>query len=645
MTPPLAAPPGLEGAEKARRARAARRGGGGRKRLGGGLLGHGAATGLSASDSWGAPCAGGSMEADNGHADVYDTWDVAQISAEVKQAVMEEADGQLMDRLSQVGRQGAQDMKKLQAQHEQSTEQLQQSVAGFRTAQDSLEVENRQLRQLLMTLSDQLVHITGSGKDAHRHGSVTPSTCATPSGSSAVPTPSALGGLTPLLLRAFSGGSSGMVTPNGSEFGGLPPATPAGEKLSLADSLISGPPGLTPRLPEVPPFPFPSAAQQLPAASAAAPLCLADALGFGSPKKAPPQEPRSAPQTPAPKTPPSRVFPPSPPRHAAPSQLDFEEAAVDAFIFGLTLRVAQAADLGLSMSASGLSVLRIDSIQTGSAAEAWNRQCSSSGSPDRVLRSGDQIVSVNDIGGDVQEFQCTRHAVRVEFAELKRTFQASGGVRSSRGAAAHGLAAGLAAAGLAAASPPASPPPPPPPCAPPAFLAAGVGACEFVPLSPMSLNFGCGSSSGPALAEQQRRPRLLRLLKAKRPGHCGGTPSTSQLPSRATWAGKAPNSRSPQRPSQLPSQRPAEVSSRDSRLLHREDRRVSGLRLSQVGFPGCKPCSDWLALERRMLQLWVPPAMHFPAQSGCLGYANGTEQIGCFSLAELSPFSAGLLAH
>jgi len=517
------------------------------------------------------------MEADNGHADVYDTWDVAQISAEVKQAVMEEADGQLMDRLSQVGRQGAQDMKKLQAQHEQSTEQLQQSVAGFRTAQDSLEVENRQLRQLLMTLSDQLVHITGSGKDGHRHGSVTPSTCATPSGSSAVPTPSALGGLTPLLLRAFSGGSSGMVTPNGSEFGGLPPATPAGEKLSLADSLISGPPGLTPRLPEVPPFPFPSAAQQLPAASAAAPLCLADALGFGSPKKAPPQEPRSAPQTPAPKTPPSRVFPPSPPRHAAPSQLDFEEAAVDAFIFGLTLRVAQAADLGLSMSASGLSVLRIDSIQTGSAAEAWNRQCSSSGSPDRVLRSGDQIVSVNDIGGDVQAM--ARECSRTKLLRLQIVRNSAGGPSKPPAVSAAPVVrqpmvsppASPPPASPPTASPPASPPPPPPPCAPPAFLAAGVpsmppaanvGACEFVPLSPMSLNFGCGAAA-PGLPSQSSSRGLFGppsspppasrppQLPAS-PGIVGGPPPPPSCPPGPPGLAKLPTAAPPSGPPSCP---------------------------------------------------------------------------------------------
>ena len=70
---------------------------------------------------------------------------------------------------------------------------------------------------------------------------------------------------------------------------------------------------------------------------------------------------------------------------------------VDAFVFKLTLRVADDMDLGLCFTKKDEKgeVLRIDKIESG-AAESWNRQCSTSGSPERVLSPGDLVVSVND---------------------------------------------------------------------------------------------------------------------------------------------------------------------------------------------------------------------------------------------------------
>jgi len=67
---------------------------------------------------------------------------------------------------------------------------------------------------------------------------------------------------------------------------------------------------------------------------------------------------------------------------------------VDAFVFKLTLRVADDMDLGLCFTKKG-EVLRIDKVKSG-AAESWNRQCSTSGSPERVLSPGDLVISVND---------------------------------------------------------------------------------------------------------------------------------------------------------------------------------------------------------------------------------------------------------
>ena len=66
----------------------------------------------------------------------------------------------------------------------------------------------------------------------------------------------------------------------------------------------------------------------------------------------------------------------------------------EAFVFKLTLRVADDADLGLCFEKKG-EVLEITDITSG-AAESWNRQCFSSGSPERVLCKKDLVVAVND---------------------------------------------------------------------------------------------------------------------------------------------------------------------------------------------------------------------------------------------------------
>ena len=56
--------------------------------------------------------------------------------------------------------------------------------------------------------------------------------------------------------------------------------------------------------------------------------------------------------------------------------------------------MADDADLGLCFSKKG-EALEIVDIESG-AAESWNRQCGSSGSPERVLQRGDLVVAVNE---------------------------------------------------------------------------------------------------------------------------------------------------------------------------------------------------------------------------------------------------------
>jgi hypothetical protein len=377
----------------------------------------------------------------NGHRAKVTDDEVTRVADEVRHAILKEIDAEVHERLHSVWRQGAKEAKQLQLENEHSTDQLLQSVALFKAAQENLEAENQNLRQLLLNLSEHLSQLSTSSCKLSDPWSCcpaaspshTPSTCATPSGSvcdfGSIPSAS-------VLARAFSGSSvagtpAGVLTPS-SDCGF--PQTPSNVELS---SFLEAPPGLS--------FGQVNASPRLVGAPKiiGAPLSLADALGFSSPKKV------SCPETP------SRAPPVSPPRHAAPLETDFSES-VDAFIFGLTLRVADAANLGICTSAAG-PVLRIDSIQAGSAADAWNRQCSSSGAAERVLCIGDQIVGVNDVYGDAQAMA----------AECKRTKLLR--LQIVRSCTQKPATSAPSAPPATRSLPSTSPPPTPPPAAPPAF--------------------------------------------------------------------------------------------------------------------------------------------------------------------------------
>ncbi|CAK8996982.1 Coatomer subunit beta [Durusdinium trenchii] len=93
-----------------------------------------------------------------------------------------------------------------------------------------------------------------------------------------------------------------------------------------------------------------------------------------------------------------------------------EDEEPDAFVFKLTLRVADDGDLGLRFSRKG-EVLRIDSVQSG-AAESWNRQCSS-GTLDRILRPGDLVISVNEESDpEAMMEECKRMLVKLRILRL-----------------------------------------------------------------------------------------------------------------------------------------------------------------------------------------------------------------------------------
>lgn len=148
------------------------------------------------------------------------------------------------------------------------------------------------------------------------------------------------------------------------------------------------------------------------ASTAGRKLSLTSALGFSCESES--SHPVSAP---TPSGMPMQITP-SVDRPTVPSGALDEESDLDAFIFAFTIRVAEGAALGLITSVpwdpsneGPASHLRIDSIPPGGAVEAWNRQCGSSGAPEKVLLLGDKITSVNHKAGTdamLREIQSSR---------------------------------------------------------------------------------------------------------------------------------------------------------------------------------------------------------------------------------------------
>lgn len=124
-----------------------------------------------------------------------------------------------------------------------------------------------------------------------------------------------------------------------------------------------------------------------------APLSLTSALGL------------SGDESPTPSVPSSKLVTPTSTPLGVAGGVD-EHEDLDAFIFAFTIRVAEGSEFGLVTSAPQekagekvSSYLRIDAISAGGALEAWNRQCGSSGAPEKVLLPGDRITSVNGVDG------------------------------------------------------------------------------------------------------------------------------------------------------------------------------------------------------------------------------------------------------
>lgn len=137
-------------------------------------------------------------------------------------------------------------------------------------------------------------------------------------------------------------------------------------------------------LPEVPDFPFPTpTASSLPSAVKAKPLLLSQAL-----------------------------LPPTAPAMLTPAVSSSGSFAV----FNFTLRKADDTELGLDVKPDyEKQVLVVESIRPG-AIEAWNRQCVGNSCPDKIVRPGDRITSVNGLSNQPDKMleECwTRQLLRL----------------------------------------------------------------------------------------------------------------------------------------------------------------------------------------------------------------------------------------
>mmetsp|Transcript_107592 Transcript_107592/g.335491 ORF Transcript_107592/g.335491 Transcript_107592/m.335491 type:complete len:394 (-) Transcript_107592:94-1275(-) len=305
----------------------------------------------------------------------------AAFMEDVRQSMLQGVEEDLAEHLRAVWKRGADATQAVQNEGNQSFDSLVECLSEVRGAQQSLEAENERLRQVITTMAARLSQLG-------------PAAFQSPSAGSWASSP------------AVSAGSG----PGRSPQAGLPtPPTffmPGTFPPSLGERSTAQPVGaieelwratgghdLSPHVATLPAFPFEPQLKRPPGRQQAPPplgakVSLADVLGICDPAAPSSETPSTA-------------------RSAAGSESSTAWSSgsdeVDAFVFGLTLRLADGAELGLTTSQAGRDRhLRIEGVLPGGAAEAWNRQCGSSGAAEKVLLPGDKIVSVNDVAADPQ---------------------------------------------------------------------------------------------------------------------------------------------------------------------------------------------------------------------------------------------------
>lgn len=348
----------------------------------------------------------------------------------VRQAVQDEIDKQVTERVTALWEKGRKAMTQSAAKHDRQLEELLSEVKRCEKRQQDLEEENKMLKQALHTLADRFAAFgtifgaaapAAGGKEASnnshsppKEGKQQPAAKGEPEENQKLWNVDSAERKRAWVLHEGAEASSVASTS----------ATPHALTSSLADLLESGSSSRSQRggesclaehLPPVPPFPLDIAKHTgIAAASSsqplAAPLSLADALGPPTGASPATSAAQSAP-TPlslATSLPPvAPVLPPgleaSPVPSVAETLLSLYNAAgynAKGFTtFNFTLRRADDVELGLTVSPTDDNkALRVEAIREEGAVESWNRQCANNfAHVEKSVKPGDMIVGVNSV--------------------------------------------------------------------------------------------------------------------------------------------------------------------------------------------------------------------------------------------------------
>jgi len=291
-----------------------------------------------------------------------DNVDCQAIIEAIREVVLQDVDAKLAEKAEELWQRGKQMLNNTFQKHKEKTNKLTEEMTKCIERQHVLEAENEKLKQVIQHLAARfnMLGAVFAGKEGAAGAVDAAAARGTSTASTASPPQTKESGSEPFTPAPF--------TPLSSE---------AQAAVAEAAMLAGGPaPGL--KLPEVPPFPFPSQPS-----TPAAPLLLSEALGAQTPQRTPLSLVNSLTTTPTPE---------------APSPFATRSAPAGSGIFSFTLRKADGADLGLNVShQQSDQVLYVEGVRPEGAIEAWNRQCAGSAAAEKAVMVGDRIISVNSV--------------------------------------------------------------------------------------------------------------------------------------------------------------------------------------------------------------------------------------------------------
>lgn len=335
------------------------------------------------------------------------------LEAQIRRAIAADLDAKVGQRLVSVWDKAEEEAQRFIEKSKTKNEQLLAQLAEFQQQQDVLEAENKQLQQMLKTVTGVLGQLTMAW---------TPLLNGAPPMDIANLCKAVAPEMPADVCSTSASDSTGSISPHlthESPPAALPAASDRSSSSGYSESMWDYTTGNVSKLPDVPTFPYPPVAPQVS-------LSLVDALGIDESEchtpvvTAPTLSDMLELDPTAPVFTPygadytteylPEVFSPYPLEYAQYADVD-ADADTDGFIFSIQIRKAEGSGFGLatSSSRSDEGLLRIEGVLPGGAVEAWNRQSSTSGSPEKVLLPGDSIVKVEwydccskqwcDIGG------------------------------------------------------------------------------------------------------------------------------------------------------------------------------------------------------------------------------------------------------